>query len=137
MADVVNHPDHYMQAAAMLEPIDVLANAPFALGNALKYMLRAGHKGSKSDELIDWKKAEKYLEWVRERYLVHPEPYDAFLKHHGLYLAKFKALAGVNLSSGFYPMLGDLEVKVEKGIESASMLRWSHNGKGVCTDPKR
>ena len=132
MADVVNNPSHYAQAAASLEPIDVLRHAPFDLGNALKYMVRAGHKGA---ELTDWKKAEKYLEWVRERYLVHPEPYDAFLKHHGLYLAKFKALAGVNISSGFYPMLGDLDELVELNIRRLSMTRWSHNGKGSQTAP--
>lgn len=126
MADVVNNPSHYAQASTTIEPIDVLRHASFDLGNALKYMARAGHKG---EALVDWKKAEKYLEWVREAYLVNPEPYDSFLKNHGLYLKKFKVFETVRVESGFYPLLGDLEELVEQNIVCLSARRLSHNGK--------
>lgn len=61
MNDIVNHPRHY-QAPNGLEAIDVIEafghNESFALGNALKYLLRAGRKG---DTLEDLKKCRWYL----------------------------------------------------------------------------
>lgn len=62
MSDAVNHPPHY-KAANGLEAIDViesfgLSNS-FALGNAAKYLLRAGRKG---DAVEDLKKARWYLD---------------------------------------------------------------------------
>lgn len=58
-ADVVNHPSHY-QTAAGLETIDVIEafELNFNLGNAVKYLLRAGKKG---DRLEDLKKAAWYI----------------------------------------------------------------------------
>lgn len=132
MADVVNNPSHYAQASTTIEPIDVLRYAPFDLGNALKYMVRAGHKGA---ELTDWKKAEKYLWWVRESYLANPSRYDEFLKTYGMLLKKFKVFSDLNIMSGFYPLLGDLDDLVELNIRRLSMTRWSHNGKGSQTAP--
>lgn len=88
MSDVVNHPSHYTQAGVPLEPIDVIRWAPFDLGNCLKYILRAGHKG---DALTDWKKAQRYLRWAEESHVMHPAYYEWFLHTHGLYLRKFDA----------------------------------------------
>lgn len=59
--DVVNHPSHYktdggIEAIDVLEQFDLTRD--FRLGNAAKYILRAGKKDS---ELQDLKKAAKYL----------------------------------------------------------------------------
>lgn len=132
MADVVNNPSHYAQASTTIEPIDVLRYTPFDLGNALKYMVRAGHK---DNELTDWKKAEKYLWWVRESYLANPSRYEEFLKAYGMFLKKFKVFSNLNIMSGFYPLLGDLDDLVELNIRRLTMTRWSHNGKASNTAP--
>lgn len=57
--EVVNHPDHYQGNS--IEVIDVIEDFQlgFNLGNAIKYILRAGKKGNK---LQDLKKAIWYLE---------------------------------------------------------------------------
>jgi hypothetical protein len=57
--DPVNHPDHYR--AGSIEVIDVIEafGLGFRLGNAVKYILRAGRKG---DRIEDLKKARWYLD---------------------------------------------------------------------------
>jgi hypothetical protein len=62
--DVVNHPPHYKRGG--LECIDVIEGfgLGFRLGNAVKYILRAGHKG---DRLEDLRKARWYLDREIER----------------------------------------------------------------------
>lgn len=58
--DKVNHPKHY--TFGKLEVIDVLEDwgldKDFCLGNTIKYIARARHKGN---ELEDLKKAQWYL----------------------------------------------------------------------------
>lgn len=49
--DPVNHPAHYTQASPTVEPIDFLRYLPFSLGNALKYIIRAEHKGNAEQDL--------------------------------------------------------------------------------------
>ena len=44
MEDNVNHPRHYTGIHATVECIDVTRHLPFALGNAVKYIWRAGKK---------------------------------------------------------------------------------------------
>ena len=63
MADMINHPSHYVDVAGKLEPIDFCRLFPFCFGNYCKYVLRAGHKG---DKLTDLKKALVYLRWAQE-----------------------------------------------------------------------
>lgn len=60
----VNHPSHYMQGT--IECIDVIEQLDlgFHLGNALKYIWRARHKGA---TVKDLKKAVWYLERYIER----------------------------------------------------------------------
>lgn len=55
----VNHPAHYNVGS--IEVIDAIEDwkLGFHLGNVVKYVARAGHKGS---ELEDLKKAEWYLQ---------------------------------------------------------------------------
>lgn len=56
--EAVNHPSHYN--AGNLEVIDVIEdwNLGFSLGNAIKYIARAEHKGT---QIQDLKKAAWYL----------------------------------------------------------------------------
>jgi hypothetical protein len=56
--DMINHPPHYILNE--IEPISVIENwqLGFCLGNVVKYVARAKHKGS---ELDDLKKALWYL----------------------------------------------------------------------------
>ena len=51
MSDVVNHPSHYTQMPRGIEAIDVTENFNFNLGNALKYIIRADHKGKPLEDL--------------------------------------------------------------------------------------
>ena len=59
MNDPVDHPSHYN--AGKFEVIDVIEDwqLGFSLGNAVKYIARAQHKGS---ELEDLKKSRWYLD---------------------------------------------------------------------------
>lgn len=66
MADMVNHPPHYTNSEAKcfncnftIECIQITRHMDFNLGNALKYIWRAKHKGN---ELQDLEKAVWYLE---------------------------------------------------------------------------
>ena len=56
--DLVNHPPHYMVGG--IETIDFIEakSLDYHLGNVVKYITRADHKGSKLDDL---KKAQWYL----------------------------------------------------------------------------
>lgn len=65
MTDVIKEPDHYKQGA--MEAIDVIEMVVpqykdpmvgYSIGNALKYIQRAPHKGK---QLEDLKKAKQYL----------------------------------------------------------------------------
>ena len=59
----VNHPSHYN--SGKLEAIDIIEDAGmiegFCLGNALKYLLRAKHKGNYTEDL---KKARWYIDYM-------------------------------------------------------------------------
>ena len=59
MTEKINHPAHYQ--AGELEVIDVIEmfGLGFKLGNVIKYVLRAGRKGDREEDL---KKALWYLE---------------------------------------------------------------------------
>ena len=59
--DAVNHPSHY--ADGKIEPIDYIEDKKlgFCLGNAIKYISRAGKK-DKTKEIEDLKKAVWYIE---------------------------------------------------------------------------
>lgn len=59
MKDNVNHPDHYTSHPSGLECIEVTAHMNFCLGNAVKYIWRAGLK---DNALEDLRKAIWYLE---------------------------------------------------------------------------
>ena len=59
MPDMVNHPPHYTEHPSGVECIDIVEHMPFNVGNAVKYLWRAGHKG---DRVEDLKKARWYVD---------------------------------------------------------------------------
>ena len=68
MEDRVNHPSHYtwLKEKCGIEVIDITRHMDFCLGNAIKYLLRAGHKSEegysdKQKEIEDLRKAIFYI----------------------------------------------------------------------------
>jgi len=59
MSDPVNHPSHYTSSPSGIECIQVTEHMNFCIGNAVKYLWRAGLKG---DAVEDLKKARWYVE---------------------------------------------------------------------------
>lgn len=60
MSDSVNHPKHYTSHPSGVECIDIVEYMSFNLGNAIKYLWRAGIKYENSEE--DLKKAIWYIQ---------------------------------------------------------------------------
>lgn len=58
MPDAVDHPAHYNAHPSGIEAIDLCEVLPFSLGNAIKYLMRADHKGAREQ---DMQKAAWYL----------------------------------------------------------------------------
>jgi hypothetical protein len=58
--DAVNHPSHYTSHPSGVECIEITEHMNFCLGNAIKYIWRAGLK--KKDPLEDLKKARFYID---------------------------------------------------------------------------
>lgn len=61
--DKVNHPSHYtwLKEKCGVEVIDITRHMSFCLGNAVKYLLRAGHKQEEGYTTVD-----KQLEDLRK-----------------------------------------------------------------------
>ena len=57
--DPVNHPPHYTSHASGVECIRITEHFNFCIGNAIKYLWRAGLKG---EALEDLRKAAWYIE---------------------------------------------------------------------------
>jgi len=73
-------PDHYLTHPSGIECIDITRHHTFTIGNAIKYLWRAGQKG---DRIEDLRKAAQYLDWAAEddeRVLFH---WNDFLIWHG------------------------------------------------------
>jgi hypothetical protein len=64
--DAINHPEHYGGSESTYEAIKVIDawRLDFCLGNVIKYISRAGKKGSKLEDL---RKAQWYLNHEIER----------------------------------------------------------------------
>jgi hypothetical protein len=62
--DPINHPSHYTSHPSGIECIQITRHMNFNLGNALKYIWRAGSKGS---ALEDLEKAKWYISDEIER----------------------------------------------------------------------
>ena len=57
--DPVNHPAHYTDHPSGIECIRITEHLNFCIGNAIKYLWRAGRKG---DPVQDLRKAVWYIE---------------------------------------------------------------------------
>jgi hypothetical protein len=64
MGDPVEHPTHYNSHPSGIECIEVTAHCNFCIGNAIKYLWRAGLKG---DAITDLEKARWYITREIER----------------------------------------------------------------------
>lgn len=69
--NAIDHPSHYTSGEAKcsgcgksIECIDVTKHMGFSLGNSMKYIWRADHKGKRIEDL---KKAIRYLEYEIEK----------------------------------------------------------------------
>ena len=69
--DPVHHPKHYNTHPSGIECIEIVEHMGFNVGNAIKYLWRAGSKG---DVIEDLKKARWYvdreilrLQWMEKR----------------------------------------------------------------------
>lgn len=62
--NIISHPSHYCDGRKY-EPVKVIQdwNLSFCLGNAIKYIARAGRKGDKAEDL---RKAIQYIEFEIE-----------------------------------------------------------------------
>ena len=59
MTDNINHPSHYTTHPSRVECIQITEHFNFCVGNAIKYLWRAGLKG---DAIEDLRKAAWYIE---------------------------------------------------------------------------
>jgi hypothetical protein len=64
MHDPVDHPPHYTGHASGVEAIEICETLDFCLGNAVKYLFRAGRK---NPILQDLQKSAWYLRRARKR----------------------------------------------------------------------
>jgi len=69
--DIINHPEHYNQHPSGIECIEVVQHFEFNIGNAIKYLWRAGLKEGTGYK-TDLEKAKKYIEFELKRF----EEYD-------------------------------------------------------------
>jgi hypothetical protein len=60
MTDLINHPPHYTSHPSGVECITVTEHMNFNLGNAVKYIWRAGLKSEAA--LVDLEKARWYVD---------------------------------------------------------------------------
>ena len=59
MNDTVNHPKHYTEHPSGVECIEITEHMNFCVGNAIKYLWRAGLKGQQVEDL---RKARWYID---------------------------------------------------------------------------
>ena len=57
--DNVNHPKHYTEHPSGVECIEITEHMNFCVGNAIKYLWRAGLKG---EQIEDLRKARWYID---------------------------------------------------------------------------
>lgn len=70
MNDPVNHPKHYTSHPSGVECIEITEHLNFCIGNAIKYLWRAGLKG---EQVEDLRKARWYIDREISRILNNPE----------------------------------------------------------------
>lgn len=95
--DAVNHPKHYTSdfGNVKIECIGIARHLPFALGNAVKYIWRAGNKGGPEKALEDLQKAGWYWkDWCLTKTLI-PFDFEDFTR-------KMTILSGAFFPPGTY-----------------------------------
>lgn len=75
--DPVNHPAHYEAHPSGVECIEITEHMNFCLGNAVKYIWRADHKGNAVEDL---RKAAWYIQREIERREKADAPFVEWLK---------------------------------------------------------
>lgn len=70
MNDNVNHPKHYTSHPSGVECIEITEHLNFCIGNAIKYLWRAGLKG---EQVEDLRKARWYIDREISRILNNQE----------------------------------------------------------------
>ena len=67
--DMVNHPPHYTQHPSGVECIDITRHYCFSIGNAIKYLWRAGLKkdASLADKQKEIEDLEKAIFYIKDR----------------------------------------------------------------------
>lgn len=107
--DSVNHPTHYTSHPSGIEAIEITSKFPFALGNAIKYLMRSQYKVNRIEDL---KKARWYLEYHSTHWA---KVFETFELH--LILAQFQRTVGAR--------------RFERSPEDNILLRlfniWSHD----------
>ena len=81
MSEDVNHPQHYCSHPSGVECIQITEHMNFCMGNALKYLWRAGLKTD--DPIKDLKKAVWYLEREIQRLQPNETTLAAIKDSHG------------------------------------------------------
>jgi hypothetical protein len=76
MNDPVNHPKHYTEHPSGVECIEITEHMNFCIGNAIKYLWRAGLKG---EQVEDLRKARWYVDREIAR-ILNNEDEPAFMK---------------------------------------------------------
>ena len=72
MNDPVNHPKHYTEHPSGVECIEITEHMNFCVGNAIKYLWRAGLKG---EQVEDLRKARWYIDReLSKRIKVNADP---------------------------------------------------------------
>jgi len=71
MNDNVNHPKHYTSHPSGVECIEITEHLNFCIGNAIKYLWRAGLKG---EQVEDLRKARWYIDREIARILNEKKP---------------------------------------------------------------
>lgn len=114
--DAVSHPSHYTEGR-MYEPRKVIEDwgLNFYLGNALKYISRAGRKGSAIEDL---KKAKQYIDFEIER-LVNQQ---LFMEEKPSLTIKGKGVTGVNAEAPEPPVIDVLYNKTTGSIEFGKII---------------
>ena len=60
MSDNVYHPNHYVLNSVKLEPVELTARLPSAIGQAINYIMRCRFKGSYKDDLEKASNPDRY-----------------------------------------------------------------------------
>ena len=124
--DMVNHPPHYTEGPSLgeLECIDITRWMPFTLGNAFKYVWRAGKKNPAAFAedlekalfyMEDWKLLEQ---WHATLYRIFSTPQTLFFKADlsGMELWRRRALTAIVLNR-----VDEAQDEIDEQIKAAEL----------------